>query len=74
MDKNKDILFTFSKDKEEIKKQSEFLLSYYTTRLKLLRSENYNLYITAEQAAEETFYKDIIASSMLFLQETNKTI
>lgn len=73
MDKNNDILFTFSKNKEELKKQAEFFLSYYTARLKLLRSENHNLYITAEQAAEETFYKDVIASSVLFLQETNKT-
>jgi len=59
--------FTFGKDKEELYNQAEFLVTYYVARLKLLKSEN--LYITAEQAAEETFYKDVISACMLFLQD-----
>lgn len=63
------VTFTFSKEKEEVYSQAEFFLIYYTARLKMLKAENLNLYITAEQAAEEIFYKDMISACMLFLQE-----
>lgn len=63
------VTFTYGKEKEELYNQAEFFLIYYTARLKLLKKENFNLYITAEQAAEETFYKDMISACMLFLQD-----
>lgn len=65
------VTFTFGKDKEELYNQAEFLLVYYTARLKMLKAENANLYTTAEQAPEETFYKDMISACMLFIQEKN---
>jgi hypothetical protein len=63
------INFTFGKDKEELYSQAEFFLGYYTARLKFLKAENSNLYITAEQAGEEIFYKDMISACMLFLND-----
>lgn len=63
-------LFNFTTEPEELKEQIEFLLSYYVAKLKLLKSENFEGYITAKQAPEETFYKDVISACSLYLQET----
>jgi hypothetical protein len=61
--------FTFTGDEKDLLKQAEFLSAYFIAKLQILRRVNINMYITRQQAAEETFYKDMISACACFIQE-----
>lgn len=58
--------FTFTGDQKDLLKQVEFLSAYFIAKLQILRRSND--FITREQAAEELFYKDMIAACACFIQ------
>jgi len=61
------VSFSYGKEKKELYNQAQFFVGYYTAKLRLLRAENDDLYITKQQSAQEMFFKDMISSSMIFL-------
>ena len=64
--KERERFFTFTGDQKDLQKQVEFLSAYFIAKLQILRRSND--YITREQAAEEIFYKDMIAACACFIQ------
>jgi hypothetical protein len=64
--KERERFFTFTGDQKDLQKQVEFLSAYFIAKLQILRRSND--YITREQAAEELFYKDMIAACACFIQ------
>lgn len=60
------ILFKFDTNLEEELTQVEFLYSYYIAKLKMLRKENLEPYITKELADKEMFYKDMISATACY--------
>jgi hypothetical protein len=64
--KERERFFTFTGNSEDLLKQVEFLSSYFIAKLQILRRSND--FITREQAAEEIFYKDMIAACACFIQ------
>jgi hypothetical protein len=59
-------LFNFDVTLKDEIEQVEFLQSYYVARLKMLRKDNPEMYITRELADAETFYKDMISATTCY--------
>jgi len=67
--KERERFFTFTGNDQDLYKQAEFLSAYFIAKLQILKRSNTNMYITRQQAAEETFYKDMISGCACFIQE-----
>ena len=71
-DKPDIVNFSLKDDYQEVYQQADYLLSYYVTKLKILKKNSLEGYVTAEKAPEEAFYKDMISSCMLFISDYKK--
>lgn len=64
-----EMLFSFDRSEEQEIKQTQFLYSYYVTKLKLLKKDNPFDYITKEQSNKEMLYKDMISGCATYLHD-----
>ena len=61
------VSFHYGLTREELIDQCKFLYSYFVGKLTVLRNSNTEYYISKNYAAEERYYKDMIATCSVFL-------